>query len=356
MGVWPFLKKVWFEIRDDNLFTWASALAYSWLFAIFPFFLVLLSLIPLLRPEWKQEAKNQIDGVIAQLPRDAQTTLYTYVEPKLNRLLFEPPKGIRGILSFGLVIAIWAASGGTAMTMAAMDRCYDVQRVRPIYKQRPLAVMLTLIIAALVLAVVILIPVGTLVTNYLVTRTDQLLVQTGLTKPATPDKSPAEVSATAPAATAPATTRAATQPAVTAMVKKPHKFAFWIVIWQITRYGLAALFMFWVVALVYYFGPNVKQRFRLLSPGSVFTVGVWALLAATFRFYVDTFGKYGQTYGAVGGVVILLFFFYLDALVLLIGAEINAEVDCAMRAAECERDKTPPPREIAETEPAKETP
>src|SRR5947207_8405965 len=93
-GAIKFARKVWFEIGDDNLFTWASALAYSWLFAIFPFFLVLLSLIPLLRPEWKLEAKNQINGVVEQLPRDAQITLRQYLEPKLNRLLFEPPPGI----------------------------------------------------------------------------------------------------------------------------------------------------------------------------------------------------------------------------------------------------------------------
>src|SRR5437867_594652 len=103
VGTFHFLRKVWFEIGDDNLFTWASALAYSWLFAIFPFFLVLLSLIPLLRPEWKQEAKNQIDTVIIQLPHEAQMTVAEYVEPKLNRLLYEPPASIRSILSIGLL-------------------------------------------------------------------------------------------------------------------------------------------------------------------------------------------------------------------------------------------------------------
>src|SRR5262249_5579166 len=141
--------------------------------------------------------------------------------------------------------------------------------------------------------------------------------------------SPAEVSATSPTSTAPA----ATHPSLVGNpATSPHRFALWIVLVQIFRYGLAAMFLFWVVALVYHFGPNVKQRFRLLSPGSVFTVGVWALLGATFRIYIDTFGKYGQTYGAVGGVVVLLFFFYIDALVLLIGAEINAEVDAGLRA------------------------
>src|SRR4051812_34125046 len=142
MGPLAFAKKVWHEIGDDNLFTWASALAYSWLFAIFPFFLVLLSLIPLLKPSWKLEARNQIDYAVAQLPREAQMTIRQYVDPKLNNLLFAPPPGLRGILSVGLLIALWAASGGMAMTMAAMDRAFDVTRSRPIYKQRPLAIAL----------------------------------------------------------------------------------------------------------------------------------------------------------------------------------------------------------------------
>ena len=81
------------------------------------------------------------------------------------------------------------------------------------------------------------------------------------------------------------------------------------------------------VGLIYYFGPNVKQRFRLITPGAVFCVIVWITLGSLFRLYINTFGKYEQTYGPVGGVVILLLLFYLDAMVLLIGAEINSEID-----------------------------
>src|SRR5438132_9967819 len=105
MGPWPFAKKVWFEIGDDNLFTWASALAYSWLFAIFPFFLVLLSLIPLLRYEWRVEAKNQINLAISQLPHEAKVTVNQYIGPKLNELLFEHERrSITSILSIGLFV------------------------------------------------------------------------------------------------------------------------------------------------------------------------------------------------------------------------------------------------------------
>ena len=66
---------------------------------------------------------------------------------------------------------------------------------------------------------------------------------------------------------------------------------------------------------------------ELFSPGAIFTIIVWFVLGTTFRVYIDKFGKYDKTYGSVGGVAILLLFFYIDALVLLMGAEINAEIN-----------------------------
>jgi membrane protein len=355
MGWMPFLKKIWFEIGDDNLWTWASALAYSWLFAIFPFFLVLLSLIPTLKYEWRVEAKNQINNAVNQLPHEAKVTVQTYLQPKLDRLMFEKSPAITLIWIIGLGATLWAASGGMAMTMSAMDRCYDVERARPFYKQRPLAVGLTLIVAAFILVVVVLIPIGSLVTNYLTQGTEKLLVSaTKIGKPAQSQDTPRQIKEQT-ATSMPATTQAAVAVAA-AMVEQPRTFAVWLVLWQVARHGIALLLVFWVVALIYHFGPNVRQRFRILTPGAVFTVAMWLLLGAAFRFYVDRFGKYGETYGAVGGVIILLFLFYLDALILLIGAEINSEVDCALRSASCEREKPPPPAETVATEPAVQTP
>lgn len=356
MGAFRFGRKVWSEIGDDNLFTWAAALAYSWLFAVFPFFLVLLTLIPLLRQEWRVEAKNQISYAINQLPHDAKKTVHDYVDPKLDTLLgFKPATGITVAWSLGLLVTLWAASGGMAMTMGAMDRCYDVERMRPFYKQRPLAVLLTMVVATLILAVVVLIPVGTLVTNYLTRGTERFLVATNLSKaePADGEQMPEEAAAaTQPSAAAAATT----MPLAVKRIEHPYKFTLWLWLWQIIRHGLALLFLVWVVALIYQFGPNVKQKFRLLTPGAVFTVAVWIALAFAFRLYVDRFGKYGQTYGAVGGVIILLFFFYLDALVLLVGAEINSEIDAAKRKWAHEQVKPPPPQETVDTQPVPEAP
>jgi membrane protein len=303
IGFVPFVKKVHFEINDDNLFTWAASLAYSWLFAIFPFFVFLLTLIPLLPVQWKHEAVDRINSGVNTLPRETQITLRMYLEPKLNQLLYQPPPGLKGILSLGLVLTIWAASGGLNNTMAAMNKCYDVENPRPFYKQRPLAVGLTIVMATAILAVVILIPVGTVVTRYLTASADTVINTIN-------------------------TTVATSLPSVEAnKLLNPV----WLVLWQVFRYAIGLLLMFFIVTIVYHFGPAIKQKWRILTPGAVFTVTSWVLLGLIFRMYVDKFGKYSETYGTVGGVAVLLLLFYLDALVLLIGAEINAEVDNAMR-------------------------
>ncbi|HEV2296151.1 MAG TPA: YihY/virulence factor BrkB family protein [Tepidisphaeraceae bacterium] len=327
-GLWIFLKRLYKEISEDNLMTWASALAYSWLFAIFPFFIFLLTLIPLLKYEWRIEAKRQIEFAVDQLPEDAGETVRSYIEPKLDQVLFQQKTGIRII---GLLITIWAASGGMAATMAGLDKCYDVPETRPIWVHRPLAIGLTILVGSLILVVIVLLPIGTVVTNRLTEGTERLLRMTPATRPTSQEVAatePSDVSATAPIVAQ----RSATRPALLAgPVAKPRAFQLWLVLWQIARYGIALMLLLGIVALIFHFGPNIKQRWKFITPGSVFTVSVWLLLGVAFRIYVDRFGRYGEMYGAVGGVIILLFFFYLDALVLLVGAEINSEIDCIAR-------------------------
>ncbi len=329
VGPWTFFRRLYKEITDDNLMTWAAALAYSWLFAIFPFFIFLLTLMPLLPLTWREQAKEQIEFAVDQLAEDARETVEEFIEPKLNQVLFQEQTGIRII---GLLITIWAASGGMAATMAALDKCYDVPETRPIWIHRPLAIGLTVGVGSLILVVLVLLPVGTIVTNQLTAGTDRLLGRSAATRPTAQELAatrPADLSTTAPAATQAAATQPLLSPA--GPIAKPKQFAGFLVLWQVARYGIALTLMLGIVAVIYHFGPNVKQRWKFITPGSVFTVGVWLLLGVVFRFYVHRFGQYGETYGAVGGVIILLFFFYLDALVLLVGAEINSEVDCIAR-------------------------
>jgi len=276
LGPLGFAKKVWEQVVEDNLFTWASALAYSWLFAVFPFLIFILSLLPYLPERYKDQAKAEIGHFVQQLPGPAARTVWDNVESVLNK-----PKS--GLLLTGLAVAVWAASGGMATTMGALDKCYELEQGRPFYQQRPLAVLLTLIVASLILAVVVLLPVGTAFRTWLIGR---------------------------------------------GYINESN-FVF-VMLFDIVRFALALLFMVTSLTLVYHFGPSVKHKFHWLTPGALFCVVVWILLGLFFRLYVQKFGRYEQTYGTVGGVAVLLLFFYVDALVLLIGAEINSEIDFAV--------------------------
>ena len=280
VGPWEFTKRVWREIGEDEVLVWAAALAYSWLFAIFPFFIFLLTLLPYLPQKWKVEVDGPVSAAIHRaLPDQAADAVWQNMSGILHRLLHRPHTGL---LSTGLLITIWAASGGMSTTMAALDRCYDIPRARSFWIQRPLAIALTIVVAVLILAVLILLPVATQFIHY--ARDHNMTFVGGIS----------------------------------------------LAVWNALRYILALALLIVVLSLIHYFGPGVRQQFHLLSPGGVFTIGVWMLLAWCFRFYINRFGKYDQTYGTLGGVAILLLFFYLDAVVLLVGAEIDTEMDFAL--------------------------
>ena len=278
VGFFRLIRRIYQQTVEDNCFALAASMAYSWLFALFPFFIFLLSLIPYIPLAHGAQAEELIDQFLVQLPPDASAM----VQSNLTDLKNNPRTGL---LSLGIIVTLWVASGGMAMTMNALSRCYDVDP-RPIYKTRPLAMLLTIGFVLLILTVVLLLPVASGVRAWVQAHPEYLAYIGGQ----------------------------------------------WpLVLLDTARWALALVFMFGALALTYHFGPNIRQTFHLITPGAVFVVVAWLGVGRGFRWYVESFGNYNATYGAVGGVMVLLFVFYLDALVLLIGAEINSELDLATR-------------------------
>ncbi|MCS7034585.1 MAG: YihY/virulence factor BrkB family protein [Phycisphaerae bacterium] len=272
IGPWSFVRRVWRETLDDHVFTWAAALAYSWMFAIFPFLIFLLALLPYLPEQFKRPATTEIKEMIAQaIPSQAGQTLQQAVDR-----LFENPAG--GLLTVGILVALYAASGGMNATMAALDRAYDVEIGRKFVQQRVVAILLTITVATLILLVLCLMPVTTQVLNFFEIRGWQAAVI------------------------------------------------------NVLRYTLATVLCLTILSLIYHFGPSVRSHWTWITPGSLFVVTVWILVAFGFRFYIDHFAaaSYARTYGVVGSIVLLLLVLYVDAIVLLIGAEINSEIDFAV--------------------------
>lgn len=280
------LKSLGMEIlhrtSKDNVFVWASALSYSWLLAFFPFIIFLLTLLPYIPEQQKTQALDSINEFLQQLPSETAGLLSGYVDQTVGRVLKET-RG--GLMSVGLLVALWAASGGINATMSALDVCYDVPTARPFYKQRPLAILLTIVVATLMLLVVALLPIGSIVLNWLWDNSQWLFGYQ-----------------------------------LDPRLKVLIDFARWL---------LALFLLMAVLNVVYHFGGQIRRTYRFLSPGAVFCVLSWVAMGLGFRYYIDRFAiqGYNTTYGTVGGVVILLFLMYLAAIILLVGAEINSVID-----------------------------
>lgn len=255
------------EFLDDEMSTYASALAYQMLFSLFPFLLFLIALIGFLHlPDFFSWLRLQSELVLPPQALDQ-------VNPVIDQL--QQSKG--GLLSIGIVIALWTASAGVRLMMSAMNAAYDVVEARPVWKRIPLSVLYTIGIAMMMLAVAALMVTGPQVMNW-------LAAQIGMED-------------------------------------------FIVTLWTILRWPLIVMLLMVAVALIYYVMPDVKQEFRFITPGSVLAVVVWIVASLGFGYYVKTFADYNAMYGSIGAIIVLLLYFYISAAVLLLGAEMNAVVE-----------------------------
>jgi membrane protein len=276
VGPIAFVLRVWRQGSDDRLMTWASALAYSWLFAVFPFFIFLMTLVPYLPERVKASSIKEMKNLVYMMPEQGAKALWEVEVHLLNQ-----PPGSVWLRVIGIVLALWSASGGMSATMSAFDRCYELEEDRPWFRQRFLAALLTVVVATLILLIVLLLPVGTIVRNIIIRQNWRGFE-----------------------------------------ANSPTLIAF-----DIARWAIAIPFMISILTVLYHFGPYVKHRIQWLTPGAVFFIGVWILLGLGFSYYLNHFANYNKTYGTVGGAVVLLLMFYIDAAVLLWGAELNSEID-----------------------------
>jgi membrane protein len=260
-------KRSFRDFNRDNMATYAAALAYNALFALFPFLLLLIALLGFLHVpgffDWLLEQSE------SALPGDAYQRLREVVDEIQNR-----PRG--GLLSFGIVAAVWGSSSGIRSLMNALNVAYDVEETRPMWKRYFLSVLYTIGFAVLLMAAAALMVLGP-------EGIEWLADQVGLGP-------------------------------------------LFVTLWTWLRWPALVLLLMLVAALVYRLLPNVEQPFRLITPGAVVAVVIWIIASVGFALYVSNLTNYSATYGSLGGVIVLLFFFYISGAVLLLGAEINAEL------------------------------
>jgi membrane protein len=259
------------EFSKDQCTDLAAALTYYAVLALFPAMIALLSLVGLVGQG--QKTVNTLLQILTDV--GASSAASTLKQP-LDQLSQSGGAGIAFIV--GLVLALWSASGYVGSFGRAMNRIYAIGEGRPVWKLRPVMLLVTLV--TVILAAVALL--GLIVTG--------------------------------PAATAVGNAIGAGSTAV--------------LVWNIAKWPAILVIVVLIVALLYYATPNVKQpKFRWISIGAVVAILVWLLASAAFGFYVANFSSYNKTYGSLAGVIVFLLWLWITNLALLFGAELDAELE-----------------------------
>jgi membrane protein len=257
------------EFSKDQCTDLAAALTYYAVLALFPAIIALLSLVGLVGNP-ATTAKTLIDIIKTAGVSSAS------IEKTIMQLSSSTGAGLA--LVVGLATALWSASGYVGSFGRAMNRVYEVEEGRPFWKLRPTMLLVTAISVVLVAVVL----VGLVVSG----------------------------------------------PAAKAVGDAIGLGSTAVLVWNIAKWPVMLVIVVFMVALLYYATPNVKQpKFRWLSIGALFAIVVWVIASALFGFYVANFSSYNKTYGALAGVIVFLLWLWLTNIALLFGAEVDSELE-----------------------------
>jgi membrane protein len=264
------LKRTVTEFKEDNLTDWAAALTYYGILAIFPALIVLVSILGLIGESATQPL---IDNLGSVAPGPAQEIFTSAIQN------LQGSQGAAGIFFIvGLAGALWSASGYVAAFMRASNSIYDMEEGRPIWKTLPTRVGLTLVL----LVLLAISAVAVVLTGGLAKEVGGVI---GLSDTA-------------------------------------------VTVWNIAKWPVLLLLVSFMFALLYWAAPNVKHpKFRWISPGGVLAVIGWLIASFAFAFYVANFGSYNKTYGALAGPIVFLVWLWISNIMVLLGAEFNAELE-----------------------------
>ena len=258
-------RRVWGKIWADEVFGRAAQLAYFWFFSLFPFMILMMAIASLSRLEGRMtRVVSESEGI---LPLDAYLLLMTTFNQVTAR-------HHQSLLSFSLLALLWASSAGMESIITSLNRAYNTQQTRPWWKEKILAILLTIGFGVFFLAAVVLLNFGELISR-----------------------------------------------AITDFFNLGEIF---IATWPFVKWTLITIFVLLGVELIYYAAPNYRQRWQTFTPGTIFALLFWLVISFGFRFYVTKFSNFDVTYGTLGGVMILMLWLYLTGVAILVGGEINA--------------------------------
>jgi membrane protein len=264
-------RRTWREFGKDQCTDLAAALTYYAVLALFPALVAMLSLVSLVG-----DPKKTVDNLLQVMSDIGASSAADTLHPTITQLASSRSGGLAFVI--GLLAALWSASGYVGAFGRGMNRIYEVGEGRPIWKLRPITIVLTLILVVLAGLVGL------------------ALVLTG------------------PAAKSVGDLVGFGDTAVTT--------------WDIAKWPVMLAVVIVIVALLYYVTPNVAQpRFRWVSVGAVVAITVLIIASTAFGFYVANFSHYNRTYGSLAGVIVFLLWLWITNLALLFGAELDAELE-----------------------------
>jgi membrane protein len=278
-------KKVYADIVDNHIMALAAGLSYYFIMSLFPLLILAAAVLPYIPVP---DLFDRMVGAMAQIvPADS----IGLVRGVLKDVIVPHS----AFLTFGIVGTLWAASGGFASLIEALNVAYNVPETRPIWKTRLLAIELMFVIGTLMVLGVALMFVGPQFGGVLAAK-----------------------------------------------VGLSHQFAD---AWPVLRWALSITFLVLAVELIFFWAPNVKQRFWATLPGAVIGVAFWIGTSFALGLYFRSFANYNKTYGTLAGAVALMAWLYYSWLMILVGAEFNSEF---LKVAGHGRLplKQPPPRAI----------
>jgi membrane protein len=258
------------ELVADNCLNLAAQLAYYFFLALFPALLFLVALISFV------PVSGLIDVITATLARVAPSDVINIINDQVLKIAHDRNGGL---LTLGVIGAIWSTSSGVNAIIDTLNAAYGIAERRPWWKVKALALGLTVVLAAFIVFSFALVVAG----------------------PTLAEK-------------------------VTAWFHLSAAFE-WT--WKILQWPLVFGLVSLAMAMVYYYAPDARQEWIWTVPGSIVATALWLLVSLGFKFYVAHFTSYNATYGAIGGAIVLLLWFYLSALAVLVGAELNAEIEHA---------------------------
>jgi membrane protein len=267
------LKRTAVEFKQDNLTDWAAALTYYAVLALFPALLALVALVGIFG-QYPQTTNALID--VARQVSGGNSAL-TGLQNTINGVV-QNKGGAGALLGLGLAGALWSASGYIGAFIRASNIIWDVEEGRPIWRTLPLRVVIT--VTMIVLLAVSAIAV--VVTGPLADRVGKLIGVGGT----------------------------------------------FVTVWDVAKWPVLVVVVSFMFSILYYASPNVRQPgFRWVTPGGVLAVISWIVVSAAFGIYVANFGSYNETYGSLGAIIIFLVWLWLSNVALLLGAELNAELE-----------------------------